>query len=187
MTLLDVSEPPQAAVSFDPADVPGEWVVLQVVPRCESDVAERLNYQGIEAYLPKVVDWIKNGKGKRCRALVPLYAGYVFAACLNSEDRGLLAWHGSRLGRIQSTIAVADQDGLRRSLHNIHEAIEVGRKFGKSILIGCRCEIIGGALIGKTGLITKVSSNREFVTVEAMILGNLRSVQVEYDKVEPID
>ena len=67
------------------------WFVLQVKPRNELKVTEKLQKLGIEAYAPAYVE-VRQWSDRRKKVRVPYFASYVFVR-LDEEDRNRAFCH----------------------------------------------------------------------------------------------
>jgi transcription antitermination factor NusG len=162
------------------------WWCLHTKPRQEKQAARVLRSRCIPYYLPQVVHEGRTPKGRKTRATLPLFAGYLF---LRGDDRQRMqALEGDHLANF---LEVHDQEGLARDLRQIHQILASGLAVvpEPSHPVGARVRILKGPLTGLVGTVVRRGSRDHFVAV-VRFLGSgarieLQDWQVERAEDEP--
>jgi transcriptional antiterminator RfaH len=160
------------------------WFALHTRPRCEKQAARHCLQLGIRHYLPlRRSEPAKSGqKGqRRYRFEVPLFAGYMFAACNRQERYDLL-----QTGSLLRTIEVADQEQLREELYNVYLASELGAALTLYPLLkrGRWVRVVSGPLAGLYGRISARRDEGFRLVLNVSILGSAVAVEVDMAAVE---
>ncbi len=161
----------------------GRWWVLHVRSRNEKALAGQLHDFGVDYFLPLIRVPRAYGR-RRVEVLIPLFPGYLFASYEREEDRfRVMDTH-----RVARSIAVSDQDRLKRELTQIHQALGARSRVGlyPGIRVGRRCRVSSGPLKGLEGVVTRRDRTGR-VHLEAAMLGQSATVDVEMTLLEAID
>jgi len=164
---------------------PAQWYALRTRSRHEKMVADQLDQQGIENYLP-LVKRTRQWSDRAKEVELPLFSGYTFVrVVLSSPDRL----------RVLQTHGVAGLVGVRGAGMAIPEAqieslktvigTEVPFQEHPFLQIGQRVRIQGGALDGLEGILAAHKGDRTLVISVEPIHRSL-SICVEGYRVEPI-
>ncbi len=138
------------------------WYVLYTTPRSEKRVKEKLEWNGIECYLPlhrsprvwsdrvKLVD-------------VPLFNSYIFVKCKDAEILSLI--------RINGVVRVIFYDGKPAVIREAE--VEAIRMFieeaqGKVLSTGDEVEILAGSMKKKSGKIVKINKKYLILRIEQL-------------------
>ena len=163
----------------------GQWVVAQVRPRNEKEVAARLTVKGHSAYVPLV----SRGTGSRQR-WVPVFPQYVFAC----GEGDALFYALQEDAHVFSQINVRDQRRFVREMSEIQQAIAINPQLGISerLVVGRLVEVtrVDHPFRGRRGVIEYAGD--KFKPTAKLVIGMSifsRGVQVEIDPsdVEPVD
>ncbi|MDR2917498.1 MAG: UpxY family transcription antiterminator [Tannerella sp.] len=149
------------------------WYVLYTTPRSEKRVKEKLEWNGVECYLPlhrsprvwsdrvKMVD-------------IPLFNSYIFVKCKESEILSLI--------RINGVVKVVFYDGKPAVIRQAEvDAIKmfIEEAEGKVLCTGDEVEILAGSMKNKSGKIIKIKKKYLVLHIEqlaATICVNTESV-----------
>ncbi|MDR0574919.1 MAG: UpxY family transcription antiterminator [Tannerella sp.] len=149
------------------------WYVLYTTPRAEKRVKEKLEWNGVECYLPlhrsprvwsdrvKLVD-------------IPLFNSYIFVKCREAEILSLL--------RINGVVRVIFYDGKPAVIRQAEvDAIRMFIKEaeGKVLCAGDEVEILTGSMKNKSGKIIKIKKKYILLRIEqlaATVCVNVESV-----------
>lgn len=161
------------------------WYALQTRSRHEKKVAERLQEQGIEVFLP-LVSQVHQWSDRRKQVEVPLFAGYVFVRLVFTPELyyrvcnvdGSCGFVGPRGGG--ASIPEEQIDAVRALVgHRVpwsnHPFLEVGQ----------RVRIRGGSLDGVEGIFLSRNGDRTLV-VSVDVIQRSMSVHIEGYQVEAI-
>ena len=141
---------------------PGRWWCLHTKPRQEKATARALHARQVAYYLPQVVHESRTPKGRKIRSIQPLFTGYVFMR--GDELQRLEVVRDDTLANI---LAIADQVGVRRDLHQIYRMLSSGLPVSlePSHPVGVRVRIISGPLAGIVGTVIRRGPRDRFVAV----------------------
>ncbi len=161
----------------------GRWWIAHTKPRQEKALARDIANSSGSYFLP-MFEATRRSKGRSWKAVLPLFAGYVFICC-DGEDQRLAALKTNRVVRL---IEVADQELLVGELTGINRILEVGAAIDPyaALISGLPCRITAGPLEGVEGILCRPSRKNRFV-VQVSILGQGASVEIDADLLEPID
>ena len=160
------------------------WFALHSRPRCEKQAAKHCLQLGIRHYLPlRRSEPAGSGRQgqRRYRFEVPLFAGYLFAACTRQQRYDLL-----QTGSLVRTIEVADQEQLRTELYNVYLASHLGAALTLYPLLkrGRWVRVVSGPLAGLYGRISARKDEGFRLVLNVSILGSAVAVEVDMDAVE---
>jgi transcriptional antiterminator RfaH len=160
----------------------GRWFVAHTKPRQEKALARDLLRLRDRYFLP-MYEATRRSRRRRWKALLPLFAGYVFVC--GSEDDRLVALKTHRIVRL---IEVEDQAPLVAELSAIERLLAAGQSVDprSSLAAGRRCRIRTGPLAGLEGRVERRKDRTRFV-VNVTILGQGATVEIDADSVEPMD
>ena len=158
------------------------WMVLHTRARQEKAVARHLAAAGVKHDLP-LVERITVTRGRKHRAEIPLFTGYVF---LKGEKQD--AYDAISTKRVASFIEVRDEARLEEELRQIHEAIASGLPIEEftQIAVGQRARVTKGPLLGTEGVVIE-EARRTRLVLHVEILGQGASVEIERDLLELIE
>jgi len=162
-------------------DIEGRWWVAHTKARNEKALAWFLAKQDIAYFLP-LRDKLTVRKGRRFKALLPLFSGYVFFN--GNEDKRYTALTSNRIAQV---IQVADQSKLVYELTQIHLALSKGARLDPHphLKEGDRCRVTGGPLTGTEGFLLRKKNITKLV-LQIDILGQAAAVEIDADLLEPI-
>lgn len=163
------------------AEIDGLWWVAHTKARNEKALAWFLAKQNIAYFLP-LRDKLTVRKGRRFKALLPLFSGYVFF----NGDRDI-RYSALTSNRIAQVIEVVDQAKLVHELTQIHTALSKGARLDPHphLKEGDRCRVIAGPLAGTEGFLLRKKSITKLV-LQIDILGQAAAVEIDADLLEPI-
>jgi transcription antitermination factor NusG len=156
------------------------WYCLHTKPRQEKATARDLRAGRVPFYLPQIVREDRTPSGRKTRATLPLFAGYLFL--LGDDEHRRVALRTNRLVNI---LEVADQEGLVRDLHQVHQMLRSGLAIEPepTAPVGGRVRIASGPLTGLVGTVVRRGKRDHFVAV-VKILGLGATVALEDWQVE---
>ncbi len=139
-----------------------KWYALYTKPRSEKKVLERLNEQGVEAYLPlqkKLRQW----KDRKKWVEEPLISSYIFVKIMPSQYYDVLNIVGALryvffLGKAAS-IPDWQIESLKQLL-NSEQEIELN---SENIKKGARIKVIAGTLIGMEGELVSIRGQKKVI------------------------
>ena len=97
------------------------WTVFYTLSRREKDLARKLLLAKIPFYAPLVARQNRSPSGRVRQSMVPLFPGYVFAACTSDERRMAM-----ETNTISKTIAVSEWEPLIADLRSLRRLLETG-------------------------------------------------------------
>ena len=160
------------------------WLALHTRPRCEKQADKYCLQLGIRHYLPlRRSEPAGSGRAgqRRYHFEVPLFPGYMFAACNRQQRYDLL-----QTGCLVRTIEVVDQEQLREELYNVYLASNLGAALTLYPLLkrGRWVRVISGPLAGLTGRISARKDEGFRLVLNVSILGSAVAVEVDMASVE---
>lgn len=180
-----IHEPEESTlVTAIPLDLPGKWYVAHCRSRNEKILAKELSILGVFNYLPLNRRQTRSpATGRISHSLVPVFPGYVFFN--GNEDQRYLAL---RTNRIAAVLDVPNQEQLVAELTQIQTLVAKDESFAvvPHIHVGDWGRIIAGPLRGLEGVVTQCSGGFR-LTMNVTILGQSVHVEVDRDKIEPIE
>jgi len=163
-------------------DFAGQWWVAHTRSRNEKSLAHDLVSKEVSYFLPMA--WkVRRIRGRTLRSLLPLFGGYLFF-CGGERQRIEVL----RTNRVANLIEVKDQQRLAEELSQIEQALVAGADLSPHNYLkkGQRCRVIGGALAGLMGIVTK-TKNAARLVLQIDMLGQAASVEIDVDMIEPIE
>jgi len=163
------------------AEIAGSWWVAHCKARNEKALAWFLAKQEIAYFLP-LREKLTVRKGRRYKALLPLFSGYVF---FNGDlDSRYLALRSNRIAQV---IEVVDQSKLVHELTQIHLALSKGAPLDPHphLKKGDRCRVIAGPLEGTEGILLR-KKNQAKLVLQVDILGQAAAMEIDADLLEVI-
>jgi transcription antitermination factor NusG len=138
------------------------WRCLHTKPRQEKATARELLEAGVTYYLPQAVKESRTPQGRKIRAVVPLFAGYLF---LHGDPHDRLTVLRSH--RLVSVLEVVDQEALARDLRQIDKMLKSGLVVTPepTMPVGATVRILTGPLTGITGKVIRRGKHSQFVAV----------------------
>jgi transcription antitermination factor NusG len=150
---------------------PNAWLVIHVLSRSESHVAELLRYKSYEYFLP--MRQTKNGK-KQSRN-VALFGGYIFCRCNPDAVPLIVTTPGVlRILSFGGAPAVVDDTEICA----IKQVISSGNQYSPSPYLGVGqvIRVLDGPLQGLQGILKEVKNRRRAVISVDLLM---RSVEVD--------
>ncbi|MFQ5471811.1 MAG: transcription termination/antitermination protein NusG [Dehalococcoidia bacterium] len=164
-------------------DLTGRWWLLHTKARNEKALAIQLCDFGLDYFLPLIRVPRCYGR-RRVEAVMPLFPGYLFVACVTDEDRYRVLY----TKRVANVIAVTEQQRLILELEQIRRALLTTKRaeLYPGIKKGRRCRVTGGSLKGLEGVVSgRRATGRIFLDVT--MLGQSAVVDIDVTLLEPID
>jgi len=171
-------EEPSARITGDQ-----RWWCLHAKPRQEKATARYLHSRGIPFYLPMVAREGRTPSGRKTRAIVPLFSGYLFL--LGDEPQKLQAYRADSLVQI---LPIDDQIAIDRDLRRIDHMLRSGLavEIEMSYPVGAPIRIVTGPLAGLVGVVTRRDDHDRFTAI-VQFLKQGAAVALEDWQVEPIE
>jgi transcription antitermination factor NusG len=160
-----------------------KWWCLHTKPRQEKATARHLLSRQMAFYLPQVVQENRTPAGRKTRALIPLFPGYVF---LRGDDVARVeAYKGNSLVNV---LEVGDQTRLAEDLSQIHQMLASGIPVVAEPThpVGSRVKIITGPLAGLVGTVSRRGNRDHFIAI-VHFLGRGAAVELQNWQVERIE
>ena len=162
------------------AEMSGRWYVAHTKARREKALARSLLTGQIPYFLP-MVEKVTMIRGRKFKALWPLFGGYVFFS--GDSQAGYRAMQTSHVARV---LNVVDQSRLLDELSQIERALASKAKldpfpFARS---GCRCRVRCGPLAGLEGVVLR-RRNVVRLVLEVEMLGQGASLEIDASLLEP--
>jgi transcription antitermination factor NusG len=160
------------------------WYALYTRSRHEKQVAEFLQRQKIETFLPLRRTW-STRTDRKVTIQVPALPGYLFVRCtLYAETRALIKRPSGVLRLVEHTgrpavIPEAQIESLRSALATSFNA--EGHPFLK---IGDRVRVVRGAMVGAEGYLIRVAENRHRLVIAVDYVNQALSVEIDAACVE---
>lgn len=138
------------------------WYVLYTAPRAEKQVRERVEKQGVEAWLP--LHRTPRVWSDRVKIVeVPLFSSYVFVRCTDAVLRDLLKVYGViRIVFYSGQPAVVRQKEIDAIKEFLEQAAE------HELCQGEEVEILTGAMKHVSGKIKKIKKNHLMLYLEQL-------------------
>lgn len=158
------------------------WRVLHTRSRQEKAVAEALDAQGVEHYLPLIRRTRQYARSKRV-VLAPLFPGYVFLRGTREEAFGVIA-----AGRVVRIIETDEQDRLEGDLLNLRRALEVEGTLDPYpfLAAGRQARVRSGPFKGVEGLVERYDRGTRLI-LQIYTLGRAASLEIDPALLEPMD
>ena len=163
------------------AEIPGTWWVGHTRPRQEKALARDIQAAGGGYFLP-MQEVTRKSRGRQWKALLPLFAGYVFLC--GDEDTRLAAL---RTNRVANVIDVPDQRRLIDQLTTLKDLLDQpGQVTTHPRLVkGARCRVRSGAMAGLEGVVQRRKNAARFV-VNIEALGQCATLEIDGDLLEDL-
>lgn len=160
------------------------WAALRTSANWEKAVAGQLAAAGVPVFLP-TLSRVTAYPGKRARAEVPLFGGYVF--CSEADFAGNPRVPPTCRGRVAQILRTADQATLRAELAAVAELLTdrqlvQERVFGRA---GDAVRVTGRAFTGAEGVIAGYDAARGRLVLTLTLLGAAVEVGVDESMVRP--
>ena len=160
----------------------GAWWVAHVKSRREKALAAQLAAADVGYFLP-LAKRVTSRRGRKCRAIVPLFPGYLFFAG-DSDDR----YRVLATNHVARVLDVADQEEL------VNELSQLRLVLGKELHVdpypfampGRRVRVVGGPLMGLEGTVLR-RKGRERLVLRVSFIRQSAMLQIDGFQVEPID
>jgi len=138
------------------------WFVMYTAPRAEKKVAQRLEEQGIEIYLP-MIEEVRQWSDRKKKVQRALFSGYLFVKI--RKDR---LWEALQVNGAVKFVNFSGEHATvqQKELDTIRRIIETGVSVEVNtdpIEKGERVKILGGALEGFEGECVKKSNQDYFI------------------------
>jgi hypothetical protein len=180
MLSITDNPPPRWPAAGPLADLSGRWWVAHTKARCEKAFAFDLLARRIPYFLP-MVERVRVSGGRKRRALMPLFPGYVFFH--GGPDQRYRALATDRLCQV---IEVADQARLARDLAGLERALGAGAPLDPYpfAALGRRCRVVAGPFEGLEGIVVRRDGSARLV-IEVGMLGQGAAMEIDADLLEP--
>ena len=157
----------------------GRWWVAHTRSRHEKSLAFDLLQSGHAYFLP-MFEQVRIARGRRLRALLPLFSGYLFFAGDEAARFRVLGTH-----RVARVIEVPDQKRLLMELTHLNRAMNAGARLSPHPYLrqGMRCRVISGAFRGLEGIVQQFGQNAQLV-LQVHALGQSVALQIDMSMVE---
>ncbi len=162
-------------------DFTGRWWVAHTKSRNEKALAQDLIGRQISYFLP--MSWkVQHTHGRKLRALLPLFSGYLFF-CGDENKRVEVL----RTNRVANIIEVNNQQKLLEELLRIEQALLAGAPLAphKYLKTGQRCRVTAGPLMGLEGIVQKTGTSARLI-LQVDILGQAASIEIDTDLIETL-
>jgi transcriptional antiterminator RfaH len=123
---------------------------------------------------------LTSNRGRRFRAWLPLFSGYVFfAGDRQARQRALATRH------VAGVLDVVDRDRFLAELSQIEKALDAGARLDPypSISHGSLCRVRCGPFAGLEGMVVRKNVTRLLLQVE--MLGQAASLEIDGSLLEP--
>jgi len=167
-----------------PSDTRRLWLLVRTKPKQERRVEDSLEARGIPAFCPRMLEpplhrWEPKGP-------VPLFPGYVFAHLVLGESYTTAQYCGGsagfvRLGASFAALETRDVEILRS--HQGERGYIVVATRRKELQPGTRVTVLGGALEGIEGVVTRYLPGRQRVQILLALAWGGCSAEVEAHRV----
>jgi len=163
------------------SELEGLWWVAHCKARNEKALAKFLTRREIGYFLP-LREKLTVRKGRRYKALLPLFSGYVFFN--GDRDSRYLALTSNRIAQV---IEVVDQPKLVHELIQIHLALSKGARLDPHphLKEGDCCRVIAGPLKGTEGILLR-KKNQTKLVLQVDMLGQAAAMEIDADLLEAI-
>lgn len=162
------------------------WYAVYTRSRHEKQVAQFLQRQHLETYLPLRKVWSAR-QDRKLTIHVPALPGYLFVNCvLYPETRALIKRSSGVLRLVENAgrpavIPAGQVDSLRVALDSALEA--QGHPY---LRVGDRVRVTRGPAIGAEGFLVRVSESRHRLVIAVDYVNQALSVEVDAHCVEPV-
>ena len=139
------------------------WYAVRTRSRHEKLVAKQLETQGIESFLPVVMQ-TRNWSDRRKQVETPLFSGYAFLRMIHTSDGRV------RVLRTQGVVSFVGVQGTGTPIpdHQIEDiktlvASRISYEERPFLRVGQRVRVRGGALDGMQGILVAENGDRSLV------------------------
>lgn len=170
--------PPEESIG----DFEGSWWVAHIKSRNEKALAHDLVHKEISYFLP--MSWkVHRIRGRKVRALLPLFGGYMFFCGEENQRLEVL-----RTNRVANILEVKNREKFVSELLKIEQALRAGVDLTphKYLKTGQRCRVTAGPLAGLEGIVLQTKAITRLV-LQVDMLGQAASVEIDLDSIETID
>lgn len=159
-----------------------QWLVLWTKSRQEKELSRQLDARHVEHFLP-LINQVSMTRGRKRVTEVPLFPGYVF---LNGQIED--AYDAVASKRVCQVIRITDQQRFIHEIEQIRRALEgkVELQLHPFAVVGRRCRVKRGPLIGLEGVITE-RGRRDRLVLTVDVLGRGAALEIDADLLEPVD
>jgi transcription termination/antitermination protein NusG len=162
-----------------------EWYALYTRSRHEKQVAEFLQRQKIETYLPLRRTW-SSRKDRKLTIQVPALQGYLFVRCaLFAETRALIKRASGVVHLVENAGRPAVIPGEQiRSLQAALDA-NLATEGHPYLKVGDRVRVVRGPMVGAEGYLIRVAESRHRLVISVDYVNQALSVEIDHHCVEP--
>ena len=161
----------------------GQWWVAHTKARFEKAFAFDLVARRVPYFLP-MIERVRVSGGRKRRAMMPLFGGYVFF-CGTRDAR----YQALATDRLCQVIEVADQARLVRELSALRKALAGAARLDPHpfAVVGRRCRVTAGPFQGVEGVVLQhdAGSRGARLVLEVGILGQGAVMEIDADLLEP--
>lgn len=179
--LIEAQSPCRSQLIHRATDRNGRWMVLHTKSRQEKAVARQLRAHDVAFFLP-VVDRTRMVRGRKMRAQLPLFPGYLFL--FGEREDGFTAISTKRVCQV---IEVQDQARFVEEIDQIARALTAGAELDLYPFAtkGQRCRITRGPFYGLEGIILERKRMARLI-LQVDMLGQGAALEVDADFLEPV-
>lgn len=161
------------------------WAALRTAARWEKKLAAVLSSSGVPVFLPLMTRFTTS-HGKRRRARVPVFPGYVFAA--EGEFLGNKRLTPGTRAKVAQVLRPPNADTLRAELRGIADLLTDRQLVQERLVggVGDVVRVVGGPLAGHEGRVVRVKPNRWVLVIEVSFLGARMEAEVDERLIEKI-
>ncbi|RPI90875.1 MAG: antitermination protein NusG [Planctomycetaceae bacterium] len=173
----DLLESPPAA-----RDPERNWLVAYTISRREKELARRLLACGLPFFLPQREQQFRSPSGRRQKAFLPMFPGYVFVLAEPGERELIL-----KTNCISQLLNVTDPDELEFDLRQIFQLTRAGTTLTLEPKLepGTRVRIVSGAFQGFEGTVLKRQAGDRLLVMVRYVQQGV-SFSLEGFQVEPL-
>jgi len=144
------------------------WFAIYTKPRNEKKVADRLERQGFEVYLP-LHEQKRKWSDRYKIVKVPIIASYVFLQCTELQREEVLQDPGvSRFVFYLGKPAIIRAEEIQRIKYVLKEATPDDAFYMQDIPRGAKAKITSGSFSGEEGVIVSVDKKEYRVLLDGM-------------------
>ncbi len=176
------SPPGSAPGAARPPGNQRHWMVLCTKSRQEKAVARYLEARELEYYLP-LIDRVSYHRSRKFIAQVPLFPGYIFLNGTAVDRYGAIDTR-----RVFQALPVRDQSRFQSEIGQIRHALanRAELELYPFAVVGRRCRVTRGPLLGLEGVITERCRNIHRLVLHVDVLGRGAALEIDVDLLEPI-
>jgi transcriptional antiterminator NusG len=163
------------------------WYALYTRSRHEKQVAEFLQRQRVETFLPLRRTW-SSRQDRKVTIQVPALPGYLFVRCtLYAETRALIKRASGVLRLVEhagrpAAIPNNQIQSLRSAL-----AASFNAEGHPYLRVGDRVRVVRGPMVGAEGYLLRVSENHHRLVIAVDYVNQALSVEIDAHCVEPAE